>query len=197
MLLRILTVFLSGLLCLTVAQAQDAGARSVLIRSVQADFVQEKHLAILAHPIVSTGRFTFKAPVSLRWEYFTPVHTVLLMDDGRTRKYVSQNGEFVEEHGMGVDSMQIVLQEITGWLDGEINDTPTFIAEPEKDGYIILRPRDQALARIVSRIELKLMGTSGLMESVTLYEGPESFTRMVFAEAVLNEAILPSVFRQP
>ncbi len=197
MLVRILTVLFFGLSCLVSAQAQDVGGDSVQIRSVQADFVQEKHLAILAHPIVSTGHFTFKAPASLRWEYFTPVHTVLLMDDGSIRKFVRQNGRFVEEHGMGLNSMQIVLQEITGWLDGEITDTPTFIAEPEKEGYIVLRPRNQALAKIISRIELKLMGTSGLMESVTLYEGPESFTRMVFAEAVLNEAVLPSVFRKP
>ncbi len=178
-------------------QAQESGRQPVRVSSVQADFVQEKHLPILARPIISTGRFVFAAPASLRWEYFTPVHTVLLMDDGQTRKFVSQDGKFVEEGGMGVDSMQIVLQEITGWLDGEISDTATFVAEPERDGIIVLRPRDQALADIISRIELKLLGRSGLMESVTLYEGPDSFTRMVFSGGLLNEAIAPAVFRAP
>jgi len=182
------------LLCVFVLVAQGQARaqvqvpkKSIRVDSVQAYFTQEKQLPILARPIMSKGRFVFKAPGALRWEYFSPVHTVLLMDADKISKFIERDGKFVEEHGMEVDSMRIVLSEITGWLDGEITDTQTFQVQSRAEGCIILTPRDAALAKIISRIELNLLDKSGLMESVTIYEGPGSLTRMVFSDAVLNE----------
>ena len=193
---RLLTVLLL-FACVSMAQAQK---NSIHVESVQAFFTQEKQLPILVRPIISKGQFIFKAPGSLRWEYYSPIHTVLLMDDGHISRFVEHDGKFVEEHGMGVDSMQIVLSEITGWLDGDITDTPTFQVQNRADNLIILTPKDAALAKIISRIELKLLDQSGLMESVTLYEGPGSLTRMIFSAAVLNEKegeIPPKTFKKP
>jgi outer membrane lipoprotein-sorting protein len=194
---RILITVLLFFLGAVAVQAQDAEDPPVRVESVQADFIQEKQLPILARPILSKGQFVFQAPGSLRWEYFTPIRTVLLMHDGHTRKFIRHDGEFVEEQGMGVDSMQIVLQEITGWLDGEITDTATFQVQSKEDDRIILTPREAALAKIISSIELKLLGKSGLMESVTLYEGPGSLTRMVFSNGVLNTKIAATRFIEP
>jgi outer membrane lipoprotein-sorting protein len=185
----LLTVFFMFTFVVEVlAQEQVVDRQSpVHVESVQASFTQEKQLPILSRPILSKGQFVFKAPASLRWEYFSPIHTVLLMDDGQISKFVERNGSFIEEHGMGVDAMHIVLSEITGWLDGEITDTPTFQVQSKEDDLIILTPRKAELVKIISRIELKLLDQSGIMESVTLYEGPGSLTRMVFSGAVLNE----------
>jgi len=119
------------------------------------------------------------------------------MDNGRTRKFVQRNDHFAEEQGMGVDSMAIVLQEITGWLGGHITDTPTFKAQVQEGGLIVLTPKEAGLARIISRIELRLAGKSGLMESVTLYEGPDSLTRLIFSHGVLNEKIPAATFMKP
>jgi outer membrane lipoprotein-sorting protein len=180
------------------ARTQEIAAQAPLrLESVQSEFIQEKQLPILVRPLVSTGTFVFQAPASLRWEYQTPIHSVLLMHEGRTRKFIKQNDRFVEEQGMGIDSMAIVLQEITGWLAGRITDTATFNVQVEEEGLIILTPKEAALARIISRIELRLVDQSGLMESVTLYEGPESLTRLIFSQAVLNEKIAPATFVQP
>lgn len=167
------------------------------VESVQADFVQEKNMAILARPLISTGRFLFQAPDSLRWEYFTPLHSVLLMDSGQIRKFVEKDAAFVEEKGMGLNAMQVVMQEITGWLDGTITDTETFLAKQTDARRIILTPRDKTLAGIINHIELKLLDTSGLMESVTIFESEKSFTKMNFSDAKLNEQISEISFRKP
>lgn len=192
----IATLFL--IVSVVTTQAQGVNEESsVRVWSVQADFTQEKQLPILARPIISKGQFLFQAPDSLRWEYFSPIHTVLLMHGGHTRKFIMHGGKFKEEHGLGVDSMQIVLQEITGWLDGEITDTTTFQVKSKEGDTIILIPANEALSKIISRIELKLLGTSGLMNSVTLYEGPDSFTRMVFSDGLLNKKIPVVRFVEP
>lgn len=190
-------VFLYFLLLFFCFAVDSFAGSSVRVDSVQADFVQEKSLPILARPLISQGRFLFQAPGSLRWEYFSPLSSVLLMNNGQVRKFVKHDGVFIEEHGMGLNSMQIVLQEITGWLDGEITDTPTFLAKRTGKNTIVLTPRKDVLAKIISRIELKLQGDSGLMESVTLYEGENSFTRMIFSNSRLNETLSGEIFKKP
>ncbi len=168
-----------------------------LIRSVQADFVQEKQLPILAKPLFSRGRFIFQAPQSLRWEYFTPLHTVLLMRQGQVRKFIEEDGSFREEQGMGVDAMQIVLQEISGWLDGNISDTETFSVTEVGEERIILTPRDGAFAKFIRRIELQLADQAGFMKTVTLYEGEGAYTKMSFTDSVLNGKIPETTFVSP
>jgi len=195
--MKVLVVLLLFLVCAAPLRARESAQSPVRVHSVQADFVQEKQMAILVRPILSKGQFLFQAPGSLRWEYFSPIHTVLLMHDGHTRKFVEHDGSFVEEHGMGVNSMQIVLQEITGWLDGEITDTPTFQVQSNKGNLVVLVPQDAALAKIISRIELQLLGQTGLMESVTLYEDGDSLTKMTFSNGVLNAAIQGTRFTKP
>jgi outer membrane lipoprotein-sorting protein len=185
------------LLLLAFATPVDVMHAAQRVDSVQADFVQEKNMAILARPLLSTGRFLFQAPDSLRWEYFTPLQSVLLMDKGQIRKFVKKDGGFVEEQGMGLNAMQVVMQEIAGWLDGDITDTTTFLAKQINATQIVLTPRKAALAKIISRIELKLLDQSGLMESVTLYEGESSYTKMDFSDAILNTQIPEMSFHQP
>jgi len=42
------------------------------IVSIEADFVQTKHVALMSEPQVSTGHMTYRAPDYLLWAYRTP-----------------------------------------------------------------------------------------------------------------------------
>ena len=105
-----------------VPQAKDSPVvpAPVQLRSVKADFIQEKHLKILARPIISTGTFTFQAPQSLRWEYQKPLHSILLMHGGKVRKFVERAGVLAEDKGMQFDAMQVVLADISNPLMADI-----------------------------------------------------------------------------
>ena len=53
-----------------------------VIVSLEADFVQTKHVALMSEPQVSTGHMTYRAPDYLRWEYLTP-QAVVWETDGK------------------------------------------------------------------------------------------------------------------
>jgi outer membrane lipoprotein-sorting protein len=171
-----------------------AQSKKVDIHSIQADFTQEKHLKILARPLISTGKFTFAAPQSLRWEYITPIPSILLMHGGKIRKYAVKNGEFVEDQGMRLDSMQIVLAEISNWLDGRFTENDVFSVSFPDPKTVLLLPKEQSFANLISRIELKLADQQGLLDRVTIFEGQESYTIMTFTNRVLNTEIPTAVF---
>lgn len=171
-----------------------ADPEALRLQSIQADFIQEKHLKILARPIISTGTFAFQAPHSLRWEYQTAIPSILLMHDGTVKKYVQQDGQFVEDRGMGVDSMQVVLVQISNWLDGRFDDCTMFTVAFPDERTVLLTPKEPAIAGLISTIELKLAEKKGLLDKVTIFEGPDSYTRMTFQNRVLNTELPVSLF---
>lgn len=171
-------------------------AQPVQLRSVQADFLQEKHLKILARPIVSTGSFTFQAPQSLRWEYRTPIRSLLLMHGGKVRKFVERDGVLAEDKGMRLDAMQVVLAEISNWLDGRFTDNAMFTVSFPKKQTILLTPKEQGLAALISSIELKLGEQAGLLDKVIIFEGPGAFTSLTFSNRIINKEIPAAVFTQ-
>ena len=127
-LLRPLVLVLTLMLAATATAAEPPKPPQVQLQSVQANFFQEKHLKILAQPITSRGIFAFQAPRSLRWEYLYPVRTLLLVHEGSMKKLIEQDGKLVNDPGIAMDSMHLVLEEITNWLAGRFTDNPAFTA---------------------------------------------------------------------
>ncbi len=191
---RLLHCLIICLLLLPAPGFADPAEKPVRLRSVQADFSQEKHLKILARPLVSRGVFAFQAPQSLRWEYRSPLHSIMLMHDGRIKKLVERDGRLQQDSGAGVDAMQVILQEIGSWLDGRFADNPMFATSRTDARTVVLTPKDQGLSAMISRIELRLGQQEGVMDSVTIFEGQDAFTRLTFTNTVLNREIPESFF---
>ncbi len=166
------------------------------IRSVQAAFTQEKHLQILAQPLLSHGLLIFSAPDRLRWEYQAPLPSVLLMDEGRIQRFVKTGDTWTEDASAALPAMSFVMQEIGRWMNGRFDENPDFDARLEPDGRIVLTPRQAALATVIQKIVLQLAKTPGVIESVTVYEDDVNFTRLHFKDVTVNRPIDPAMFKQ-
>jgi outer membrane lipoprotein-sorting protein len=185
-----------ALFCVGWAGSWDAlKATAGTITSVRAEFVQEKHLAILAAPLVSGGVFYYQAPGSLRWEYRRPVRSILMMHEGRIRRFVGGSAGFREETGGGMDAMQIVMDQITFWLKGRFDESPMFDAGLNPSGLITLTPKDDAFRAVIQRIDIQMATQPGIIETVVIYESQDAYTRMRFTNTVLNEKMDTAVFR--
>ena len=164
------------------------------VRSLSADFVQEKHLKILVQPLVSKGVFYFNKPDSLRWEYRMPVRSILLMHNGETRRFLEREGGFREDSGAGIQGMQVVMAEISLWLSGNFRDNPDFVATVVDEKVIVLTPRAESLSKFISKIELFPSDRPGVIQSVAIYEGDDSFTTIRFENVRVNEDLQESLF---
>jgi len=169
-------------------------AKKQQLHSIQADFTQETHLKILIKPLTSHGTFAFQAPESLRWEYLAPLRSIMLMHNGKMEKLIEKDGHMAQENGMSPGSLQVVLPQIGKWLDGRFSDDPVFKTEQTGKRTIILTPKDQGLRSVISSIELHLGEQHGVMESVTIFEGPGAYTKLTFSHIILNRNIPKSTF---
>jgi outer membrane lipoprotein-sorting protein len=165
------------------------------VSSIRAEFSQEKHLKILRQPLVSTGVLYYQGPLSLRWEYRAPVKSILLMHAGRARRFVWDRDAFVEITGSGMDAVRFVAEEIPRWLQGRFDENPNFDVVLQ-NSTIVLNPKSAALADMIQRIELQLAQQPGVIDSVTVFEGADNFTRFVFHDTQLNMALPETVFTE-
>lgn len=176
---------------------QAVAAAPLSLRSVQAEFTQEKQMRILVRPLRSNGTFAFQAPGSLRWEYLQPLHSLLLMHDGHVGRWIEQDGALRPENGGGLDAMQIVLQDIGNWLDGRFTENPQFTVTRTDARRVVLTPKSAGLRTVIERIELLLGEPAGVVEEVSIHEDADTFTRLHFHHIRLNQAIAVERFTEP
>lgn len=168
--------------------------KAVDIQTISARFIQEKHLEILIKPLVSKGRFYFRTPGSLRWEYISPIGSILLMHDGKVRRLVGTESGFKEDAGPGLQGMETVLKEIARWLKGEFSHNPDYDSSFDGDNKIVMVPKNKAFAKIIQKIEILLSDRPGVIDTVTIYEGKTSFTKIRFRDVDINGELADTLF---
>lgn len=165
------------------------------IESISAEFVQEKQLPILARPLISAGTLHFRKPDALRWEYHRPVRNILLMNQGSIQRFRESEEGLKVQTGSSLQAMQFVMAEIANWFKGRFDSSQMFTARLDSSRRIVLLPKDASLGKVIQKIELQLADRPGLIDTVTIYESENSFTRLTFKNAVLNVDIPENLFK--
>lgn len=181
------------------ASMTDIQKAAGTIRSISADFIQEKHMKILVKPLISKGIIRFQSPDALRFEYRDPIQNVLIMQGKRVSRYIGKNGTFVRDNAAAMGAMTVVMDEISQWLKGNF-DTSVFDATVEETpapGKIILTPKDKAMTHFIQDIVLVLSEQPGVFQEVIIRENENSYTRLRFDNVQLNTPITPDVFTAP
>jgi outer membrane lipoprotein-sorting protein len=177
----------------------DLKKESEKITSITADFTQLKYLKILSKPLVSKGHFYFQPPDSVRWEYVSPVRSILMMSKKSVKRYTMSSRGFIEDASGSIQPIQFVLEEISRWSRGQFNENEHFTAilQIKTDTKIVLSPRDKIFSDIISRIVITLASDrEGVIKSVKIYENGENYTLFEFSNVQINGKINESIFRK-
>lgn len=175
---------------------QGIRAAAGRIHSLEADFVQEKHMKILARPLIARGRFLYRSPASLRWEYHEPMQSVFLMHKGDVHRFLQSDTGWREETGAELRAMDFVFQEISNWLNGRFDENPLFTASLMPGNRIVLTPKGNGMDQFIQRIEMVMAEEPGLMKEVLIFESDDSFTRFCFIAPRLNPTLVEAVFEK-
>jgi outer membrane lipoprotein-sorting protein len=167
------------------------------ISSLSADFVQKKSMKILSKPLVSTGKFFYAAPDSIRWEYVKPIRSIVISDRGTTKRYIASGGKMIEDKTGGAQAMKIVLDEVAGWMKGKFTANPTFAASVREgpETLIVLTPKGKNMAGLIEKIEITVSRKDAVVKTVRIVEGAAAETRIDFSHTVVNPVLPPAVFQ--
>jgi outer membrane lipoprotein-sorting protein len=183
------------------ARAVDPNSLDEVIRLVQeqqkktntleADFRQEKVLALLAKPEVSTGHFTFEKPHNVLWRYDAPKRVEMLIANGMLTTYYPDlnKAEQIEVKRyqdrifkyMGASG---AIDELSSYFDFTFTNTsnqPYFVLD--------LKPKSKGIAKRVRHIVIWIDKKSYLTTKFEYTEGDGDITRYEFTNVRVNQPI--------
>jgi outer membrane lipoprotein-sorting protein len=166
------------------------------VTTLQADFRQEKELALLSKPEVSSGRFIYSKPNNVLWSYDAPKRVQMLIANGTlTTWYPELNkAERVDVRRfedrifkyMGASG---AIDELGRYFDFEFTNKPS-----ERTYLLDLKPKTGAVAKRVQRIRIWIQKSDYLTSKIEYVEGDGDITRYEFKNIKVNAPIAQNQF---
>jgi len=160
-------------------------------RTIQADFRQQKTVALLSKPESSSGRFVYSAPNNVLWSYDAPKRIQMLITNGvLTTYYLDLNkAERVE-----VKRYQDRIFKYMG-ASGAIDDLATFFNftfsnVADKPEYVLdLAPKTRGIAKRVKHIKIWIDKQTSFTTKFEYTEADGDLTRYEFSNVRINQPV--------
>jgi outer membrane lipoprotein carrier protein len=166
----------------------ELGRASAEVTTLAGEFTQQNRVKLFKQELRSRGRFYFRRPRQIRWEYLAPDPSTLVLDGQRAT--LRTPGAAPQVFDLERDAtMRAIFDQLLIWLGpgstAELtNDYELSTAGSAAEPVLVLVPRAQSpVARAFRKVELKLDGRTWLLRSILLVEknGDEkaiTFTRL-------------------
>ncbi|MBI2895501.1 MAG: outer membrane lipoprotein carrier protein LolA [Deltaproteobacteria bacterium] len=168
------------------------------VRTLRADFTQDKVMSLFAERMRSTGRLSVLLPDRLRWELLRPDPSVFILS-GRTMRY-RLPGARGDLDVRSAGSLGVVLGDLVGFLGGPLAQlraryrmelgTPEGTAAGQT--VVIATPLGADVRRSVSRLRMRFEG--GRLGAVTIEEPGGDRSEIRFSNVRVNEPLGSSPF---
>lgn len=164
--------------------------------TLQADFRQEKELALLSKPEVSTGTFVYSKPNNVLWSYDAPKRVQMLISGGILTTYYP---ELNKAERMDVKRFEDRIFKYMG-ASGTIEELSryfdfTFVNKASGAAYLLdLTPKTGAMAKRVKRIRIWIDKQTYVTNKIEYIEGDGDVTRYEFTNVRINQPVEQSRF---
>ena len=164
--------------------------------TIEADFRQEKTLALLAKPEVSTGRFVYQKPNSVHWTYDAPRRVEMLIANGVLTTYYP---DLNKAERIEVKRYQDRIFKYMG-ASSALDDLATFFNftfhnRSDQPFYVLdLEPKSKGIAKRVKHIRIRIDKKSFLTTSFEYTEADGDVTKYEFTNIRVNQPIAGSRF---
>jgi outer membrane lipoprotein-sorting protein len=176
-----------------IKKVQQAQAKT---NTLEADFTQEKTLALLAKPEVSTGRFVYAKPNNVLWTYQAPKRVTMLIANGMLTTYYP---DLNKAERIEVKRYQDRIFKYMG-ASGAIDELGayfnfTFTNTADKPYYVLdLDPKSKSIAKRIRHLRIFIDKTSYLTTQFEYTEGDGDKTRYAFTNVRVNAPVEQSRF---
>lgn len=172
-------------------------------KDFKGSFEQTKYLPEFDDKIESSGKFVFKKPDHVRWEYEKPHKSILVVTGDSGKKWSESTGR-TENFKLGDDrGLDAVVKQLFTWFKGEFtklkDDYDVEIAErdPVK---LKMTPKKDIVKKFIATIEVKFTKGEDQIESVKIIEPKDeedldaAYTLYEFKDTKLDSDVKDSEF---
>jgi outer membrane lipoprotein-sorting protein len=164
--------------------------------TLQANFRQEKELALLSKPEVSNGTFVYAKPNNVFWTYSAPKKVQMLITGGVLTTYYPDLNKAERVEVKRFEDRIFKYMGASGAIDelGRYFDF-TFTDRADQPGYMLdLNPKSKAVAKRVKHIRIWIDKKTYLTSKFEYTEGDGDVTRYEFTDIRVNEPVAQTRF---
>lgn len=156
------------------------------VQSFSSSFIQERHLALFAKPVIFHGRLTVVRPDRLRWEFTSPVPSVLIFNGDRGLRCNDQAPAV--QFALGADPvMRTVAEQLWLWLGGDYSRlSDLYRIEKKGTSSLLILPEDEAVSEYIGAVTITFNETSRQPEKVEIVEPGGDSTLIFFQSYRIN-----------
>lgn len=170
------------------------------IETLYSSFTQEKYLAIFQESLSSKGRFYYQKPDGLRWELLEPVATGFVLKGGEGRRWHERTGQGERFDISREPIMKIVAEQLLAWARADfdwLGKNYRINVLEKAPVKLKLEPLSAAAAGFIDHLEIVFAADGRHVQVVEVHEKDGDFTRMRFADTVINRPLAKALFQGP
>ena len=175
---------------------QQVSRAAAAIKTMQADFVQTKHLRMLGDKMVSRGRMCYQQSNRLRWEYTKPyAYTFILngnsvmMSKGGHRDVVDVNRNKVFR-----EIAQMMMSSVVGTCLTDSKRFKVSMTVDKQTCTATLLPQKKDVKAMFTRIVLVFNRKTSVVSKVIMYEKNGDRTEITLDNVRIGAAVSPTEF---
>jgi len=180
----------------TASFIKQLNAMTNALKSIEADFVQEKNMAMLQEKIISKGTFCFKKPNLIRWQYNEPYkylviinnNKVLIKDENKTNKFdMKSNKIFRKVNDLLTDCMQ-------GTVLSKRSEYKVSFYENENFYIVKLLPLTKNMKEFIGNMQIYFDRKDFSVGKIDMVEPSGDNTLISFKNKKINQAVADEKF---
>lgn len=169
---------------------------SEINKTIESDFVQEKHMSIFTEPVISKGHFCYKNKTMVRWEYIDPFEYLVIINNGKLS--VKDNAK-ISSYDMTANSAFIEINsKLNSIIKGDIvNDKKDFIIKyfENKSFYQLrLKPLSKDMKNFFKEIIIYFDKKDASVARIKMVELTDDYTEIKFIDKKVNVDISDEKF---
>lgn len=175
---------------------QQVSRAAAAMKTMQADFVQTKHLRMLGEKMVSRGRMCYQQSDKLRWEYTKPyAYTFILngnsvmMSKGGHRDVVDVNRNKVFR-----EIARMMMSSVVGTCLTDSKNFKVSMTVDKQTYTATLLPQKKDMKAMFTRIVLVFNRKTSVVSKVTMYEKNGDRTEITLDNVRTGAAVSPTEF---
>jgi len=179
------------------AMLRELGRAGATVATLQARFVQEKHVAIVHDVLRSAGTFLLDKKIGVVWTVAEPEPArIVIRKDGVFVNGKRVNGVARVAGGEGADYSPLPILEGLNEIFAGISEQTTRDFEVARiaDERFRLKPRSAALGAWLSALEITLDAKTGTPAQVRIEEPGGDSTDITFSDLVVNPELGDAAF---
>jgi outer membrane lipoprotein-sorting protein len=171
------------------------------VQTVQADFVQEKHLAMLDHTLIIRGRFALQRPDRVIWIVQSPLGYAISVHGDQVRQW-DQDSNQVQTIHLGDDpTFKAITDQIHAWFLGDyqtLAQSYDIWVQSRDPLCLAFAPKPATLvAKLIDRVTVTFSGDRKYIQSMQIRQAGGDRTTLSYSHTQLNKAIPPETWEIP